>query len=113
FQPARLERRDPRWFTFDKDGTTPLLRGGESGNEQDEPLPAFKFIDLSIKAKSGLPIRSGLARLATWFWIFKAYTLRDWAIFTQTYGQPVRIGKYHAGASKEDRETLYRAVANI
>jgi phage gp29-like protein len=113
YRPARLEWRDPRWFRFDRDGQTPLLRGGEDGASQDEQLPAFKFVRLSIKAKSGLPIRSGLARLAAWSWMFKAYTQRDWAIFTQTYGQPVRIGRYHAGATPEDRDTLFKAVANI
>lgn len=119
FRPARLEWRDPRWFRFDRDGQTPLLRGGVSADDQatgaspDEALPAFKFIQLRIKAKSGLPIRSGLARLAAWSWMFKAFTQRDWAIFTQTYGQPVRIGRYHAGATDQDKATLFRAVANI
>jgi phage gp29-like protein len=112
--PQRLEWRDPRWFTFDL--TTmkqPMLRGGIDGGAVAEPLPAFKFIYAQIKAKSGLPIRSGIARLAAWSWMFKAFTQRDWAIFAQTYGQPVRIGKFHEGATKEDRATLYRAVANI
>lgn len=113
YRPQRLEWRDPRFFRYDRDGATPMLRGGEDGHGQDSPLPAFKFIQLRIKAKSGLAIRSGLARLAAWSWMFKAYTQRDWAIFTQTYGQPIRVGKYHAGASQDDRDTLYRAVANI
>ena len=111
--PKRLERRDPRFFKPDRDGSTFLLRGGIEGNGQEEPLPAFKFIELRIKAKSGLPVRSGIARLAAWNWMFKAFTLRDWAVFTQTYGQPIRVGRYHPGASEEDRNTLYRAVANI
>lgn len=113
YRPERLEWRDPRFFRFDRDGRTPLLRGGISGKDPDEPLPAFKFIQLNLQAKSGLPIRSGLARLAMWSWMFKAYTQRDWAIFTQTYGQPIRVGKYHRGATEEDRNTLYRAVANV
>jgi phage gp29-like protein len=114
FRPMRLEWRDQRWFTYDRrDGRTPLLRGGEGGNGQDEPLPAFKFIRHTVRAKSGLPVRSGLARIAAWAWMFKAFTQRDWAIFTQTYGQPVRIGRYDTAASDEDRRTLYRAVANI
>lgn len=113
WRPDRLERVDQRWTTFDRDGKTPLLRGGIEGNGQDEPLPAFKFIRAAIKAKSGLPVRSGIARLAAWAWMFKAYTQRDWAIFTQTYGQPIRVGKYHSGATEEDKKTLYRAVANI
>lgn len=112
--PRRLEWRDPRWFTFDR--TTmrqPMLRGGLDGNAVAEPLPAFKFIYCQMKAKSGLPVRSGIARIAAWAWMFKAFTQRDWAIFVQTYGQPVRIGKFHEGATKEDRATLFRAVANI
>lgn len=110
WQPARLEWRDPRWFRFDrKDGSTPLLRT----NEGDVPLPPFKFISAVIRAKSGLPVRSGIARLATWSWMFKAFTMRDWAIFTQTFGQPVRVGKYPAGSGEKDKDTLFRAVANI
>lgn len=114
WRPDRLEWRDPRWFTFDPvDGRTPLLRGGESGTGADEPLEPFKFIQLSIKAKSGLPVRSGIARIAAWNWMFKAFTHRDWAIFAQTFGQPVRVGRFHSGASEADKATLFRAVANI
>lgn len=112
--PQRLEWRDPRHFTFARrDLRTPMLRGGVDGNQPSGPLPGFKFIIAQIKAKSGLPVRSGVARLASWAWMFKAFTQRDWAIFTQTYGQPVRIGKFHESASKEDKATLFRAVANI
>ena len=109
--PSRLEWRDPRWFRFaEADLTTPQMLGDQG---QRLPLPAFKFVFASIKAKSGLPLRSGLARVAAWGWMFKAYTQRDWAIFTQTYGQPLRLGKFGPEASEADRETLFRAVANI
>jgi phage gp29-like protein len=110
WQPNRLEWRDPRWFRFDRvDGSSPLLRT----DTLDVPLPPMKFICAVIRAKSGLPVRSGIARLAAWSWMFKAYTLRDWAIFVQTFGQPIRVGKYPAGATEADKETLFRAVANI
>ncbi|MFV0642928.1 MAG: DUF935 domain-containing protein [Sphingomonadaceae bacterium] len=113
WQPARLEWRDPRWFKPDRDGVTPLLRGGLDGNGTDCTLPAYKFIRLNIAAKSGLPVRSGIARLAAWNWMFKSYTLRDWAVFAQTYGQPLRVGKFGPTASEDDKNTLFRAVANI
>ncbi|WP_242415078.1 DUF935 domain-containing protein [Sphingomonas panni] len=114
WQPMRLERVDQRWIEYDRrDGKTPLLRGGESGHGQSIPLEPFKFIRHTVRAKSGLPVRSGIARVAAWSWMFKAFTLRDWAIFAQTYGQPVRIGKFDSAASQEDRDTLWRAVANI
>jgi phage gp29-like protein len=111
WQPDRLEWRDPRWFRFARhDLATPMMLG-EHG--QEETLPAFKFIHAQIKAKSGLALRSGLARVAAWGWMFKAFTQRDWAIFTQTYGQPLRVGKFGPGASEKDRDTLFDAVANI
>ena len=111
WMPHRLDWRDPRWFRFDRhDLTTPVMLNATG---QEEPLPGFKFIYANIKAKSGLPLRSGLARVAAWGWMFKAYTQRDWAIFTQTYGQPLRVGKFGSGASEADKSTLLRAVTNI
>ncbi|MBW4708631.1 DUF935 domain-containing protein [Roseobacter sp. YSTF-M11] len=111
WRPARLEWRDPRWFRFDRsDLATPMML---DENGQELPLPAFKFIFAQMKAKSGLALRSGLARVAMFNWMFKAYTERDWAIFTQTYGQPLRVGKWGAGASEADKDTLFRAVSEI
>lgn len=111
WQPGQLTYRDPRWFRFDRVDLTTPVRLDENG--QDVPLEPFKFIFARIGAKSGLPLRSGLARVAAWAWMFKAYTQRDWAIFTQTYGQPLRVGKFGHGASETDRNTLFNAVANI
>jgi phage gp29-like protein len=111
WQPARLEYRDPRWFDFERaDLRTPQLID-DSG--QRVPLPGGKFIYAPMPAKSGIPTRGGLARVLAWAWMFKAFTNRDWAIFTQTYGQPIRVGKYGQGASSTDKDALFRAVANI
>lgn len=111
WNPSRLERRDPRWFGVDRlDLTTPTMRN-EYGFE--EPLKPFKFISAQIAAKSGLPLRSGLSRIAMWAYMFKKFVERDWAVFTQTYGQPLRVGSWGAGASEDDKNTLFRAVANI
>lgn len=110
WMPERLEWRDPRWFQFDtEDGRTPLLRT----NEGTEPLLPFKFICHLSKTKSGLPIRGGLARAVAWGYLFKNYDIKDWISFIEVYGQPIRVGKYHPGASDEEKETLLRAVANI
>jgi phage gp29-like protein len=108
--PARLIPRSQRFFTFDRsDLETPLLR--ELGG--DLPLPAMKFITARIKSKSGLAVRSGIARVALWSWMFKAFTQKDWAIFSQTYGQPIRVGKYKSGATDRDKSALRNAVYNI
>ena len=110
YAPERLVRRPQTWFNLSRlDGETPLLRT-EAG---EEPLTPACFVVVNIQAKSGLPIRSGIARLALWHWMFKSFANRDWAIFTQSYGQPIRIGKYGPGATQNELDVLYRAVANI
>jgi phage gp29-like protein len=108
--PCDLIWRTQRWFTFDRaDGETVLLREGVSG----AALPGHKFIVHRHKSKSGLTIRSGIARVALWAWMFKSFTTKDWAIFCQNYGQPIRIGKYGRGASEEEKDVLWRAVSGI
>ncbi|MBX3447522.1 MAG: DUF935 domain-containing protein [Parvibaculaceae bacterium] len=108
--PARLEWRDQRWFELDKeDGRTPLVRGIGTA----EPLLPFKFIHHVHRAKSGLPIRSGLARIVAWVYMFKNYGVRDWVSFAEIYGMPFRIGKYDASATEDDVRVLRRAVAGM
>jgi phage gp29-like protein len=77
------------------------------------PLEPFKFIVHCSKAKSGLPIRGGLARAAGWSYLFKNYVLKDWITFAEVFGQPLRLGKYGAGATEADKQALLSAVANI
>ena len=111
WMPKRLEFRDPRWCEFDYvDGRTLHLRDLEN---QREPLPAFKFITHVFRAKSGLPIRGGFARLVAWFYLFANYSIRDWMQFVETYGQPVRIGKFPPNATEPDKQVLLRALSNL
>jgi phage gp29-like protein len=78
-----------------------------------QPLAPFKFITHITKAKAGLAIRGGLARIAIWVYLFKNYVLKDWVVFAEVYGQPMRLGKYGPGATENDKSALLRAVANI
>ena len=78
-----------------------------------QPLAPFKFITHITRAKAGLPIRGGLARIAIWVYLFKNYVLKDWIVFAEVYGQPMRLGKYGPGATENDKAALLRAVANI
>lgn len=110
WRPQQLKWREPRWFNFDRtDAETLLLKSG-AGSESLKP---FGWIVHYAKAKSGIPIRGGLARGAAWAFLFKAFTVKDWAIFCEAYGQPLRLGKYDNGASEKDKEVLLEAVTNI
>ncbi|WP_199520140.1 DUF935 domain-containing protein [Fulvimarina endophytica] len=108
--PRDFTWRPQSWFEFDRlDGETVLLRDGTGG----EILEPHRFLIHRHKSKSGLTIRSGLARVASWAWMYKAFTLRDWAIFTQNFGMPIRVGKYGPNASEEEKDVLWRAVSQI
>jgi len=107
---AGLEQVDPRWFEFDRTNGNHLYLRDSAG---PLPLRADCYVIHLAKTKSGLPIRGGLARIASWAYMFKNFTLKDWAIFCEAYGHPLRLGKYDSSASVEDRRTLLRAVRQI
>lgn len=110
WMPRELVWRDPRWFGFSReDGTTLMLREGA----ELRPLTPYKYIVHTHKAKSGLPIRGGLARAAAWAYLFKNFTIKDWVAFAEVYGQPYRVGKYHPSATETDKSKLLQAVASI
>ncbi len=110
--PIGATWRDPRWFVWDRDTWTKPLLPTEA-NPTGEPLPPFKYLVHAPKLKSGLPIRGGLARTAVAGIMLKSYTLRDWSAFIETFGMPLRLGRYDKGATDEERDTLLAAVMNI
>ncbi len=82
-------------------------------NAGPQPLRPDSYVVHMAKAKSGMPFRGGLARLAAWAYLFKNFTIKDWSIFLEAFGHPLRLGKYGPSASKEDRLTLLRAARQI
>ncbi len=109
--PAAILPREAHWFRFDRE-TGRELRLAD-GTPDGEPIPPYKMILHTPRILAGLPLMGGLARSALWAWVFKSYALRDWASFTELYGQPIRIGKYEQGATREDIAVLKSAVFEL
>ncbi|MEX2155102.1 MAG: DUF935 domain-containing protein [Gemmatimonadaceae bacterium] len=110
WRPAHIKWREPKFFQFDPyDGETLRLRDGIGVVD----LTPYKYITHVAKAKSGLPIRGGLARAVSWVWLFKNFSLKNWVAFGEIFGQPYRVGKYHPSATVDDKAALLRAVASI
>ncbi len=103
----RMEWIHQKRFTW-VNSTTPRLITDDS--PEGVELPPWKFIFHLHKAKSGHPIRQGILRVVTWMYLFKNYSVKDWVRFGEVYGQPLRLGKYDAQATKEDKEVLLKAV---
>lgn len=112
WRPKAYRDRDPRHFMFDRLSQREL-RLIDTAVPDGVPLAPFKFVRHVPRLKSGIPIRSGLAKPAAWAFIFKGYTLKDWMAFCEVFGMPLRIGRYGPQATEEDRRRLLAAVRNI
>jgi len=107
------EHRDPRFFQFDRVSGKQLRIKDEADMLDGLPLPPHKFIVHKPRLKTGLPIRSGLARLVAVSYMCKSYALTDWLAFAEVFGMPLRVGRYNPNATQADINTLVNAIANI
>ena len=98
------------WFKLDKDDSL-LLR--TPANPMGEPLRPFGWVVHRHKSRSTQLARDGLYRTLAWLYMYKHYSVRDFAEFLELYGMPIRIGKYGAGATNAEKRTLLRALAEI
>jgi phage gp29-like protein len=113
WRPQEYKWRDPRFFRFDIQDKEKLKLLDSENMLTGIDLPPYKFVVHYPKLKSGLKISSGLARLAAVSYMCKVYTIKDMMRFIEVFGMPLRIGKYKAGANKDDISTLRRAVVNL
>jgi phage gp29-like protein len=112
WMPIRFEFREQRHFLFDKDTMKrPLLRT-EKHYEDGEELQPYKWIQHFPKLRSGIPIRTGLARTVAVTYAAKRWTVADWLSFMDIYGIPIRIGRYPSHLADQKKELL-RAVKAI
>lgn len=78
-----------------------------------EVMPPFKLVYHRYKARSGYDTRAGVLRVCAWMYLFKNYSIKDWAAFAEIFGMPLRLGKYDPGASKEDKDALISAIRSL
>jgi len=76
-----------------------------------EELTPNKWIIHKPDSISGLTNRAGLLRTLLYVYMFKSFSLKDWSIFCEVYGMPVRVGKYPStGITEEDRSIMTTAL---
>lgn len=113
--PAKFEFLEQKRFLYtDPAGVLrryPLLTS--DAHPMGEEIPAWKTILHQYGGKSGHATRSGIYRVAAWMILFKHYSLKDWVIFCEVFGMPLRIGKYDSGANKEDKDALIAAISSL
>lgn len=113
WQPKRYEWVNPRFIRVDEETLSEVRLATDENETEGEPLKPFGYLVHKPRMKSGHWLRNGLARLVSVMYMLKSYTVRDWWAFAEVFGMPIRIGKYHSGASDEDIRTLVNAIATI
>lgn len=108
--PTAFTHKPQSWFRWDKDDNL-LLKTPD--NPMGEALWQWGWVVHQHKNRSGQAARNGLFRTLAWLYMFKHYSVHDFAEFLELYGMPIRIGKYGAGATEQEKKTLLRAVAEI
>ncbi len=83
------------------------------GKEKKQLIPQYKAIVHLHKLKSEVTANGGLARLVSFNYMCKNFTLQSWMRFLELFGQPLRLGKYAKGAKEQDIAVLKKAVSYI
>jgi phage I-like protein len=76
-------------------------------------LPAHKFIVHMPQAVSGHPSRGGLLRVTALAYLAKHFALKDWLIFAEVFGMPVRIARYSPNATREEKRELLEMLKQL
>lgn len=109
--PSRFFKRPQRWFQ------TPMFNGEDirliDGSTDGAHLWPFGWVLHRHKAKCGGYPEAGLFRVLAWTYLFKNLSARDLAEFLEVYGLPMRVGKYPAGTSDDEKMVLMRAVMTL
>jgi len=85
---------------------------------EDEPrdgieLPPHKFIVHAPHSVSGHPQRGGLLRVTAMVYLAKNLALKDWMIFAEVFGMPVRIARYEPNATAEEKRELLSMLESL
>ncbi|ENY6783324.1 DUF935 family protein [Providencia rettgeri] len=108
----QVKVRDRRRFRYSPQGELRLLTPQD--RQQGEPCLAPYFWHFATGADhDDEPYGMGLAHWLYWPTLFKRNGLKFWLIFLDKHGMPTVIGKFHAGATQEQKNTLLALTRQV
>ena len=78
--------------------------------EEIEPWTAVYHEQI---ARSGFAHEIGLVRGIAWLYLIKNFVLKDWAIYSEKFATPMRLGKYPVGSKDNDIKILREALRDL
>lgn len=110
-RPAALAPVDFTRIVFDE-SDRPRILTDEAREEGIEPA-ANKFIVHAPHSTSGHPQRGGLLRVTALAYLAKNFAMKDWMIFAEVFGMPLRIARYEPSTSAEEKRELLRMMEEL
>lgn len=110
-RPAALAPVDFTRIVFDE-SDRPRILTDEARDEGIEPA-ANKFIVHAPHSTSGHPQRGGLLRVTALAYLAKNFAMKDWMIFAEVFGMPLRIARYEPSTSAEEKRELLRMMEEL
>ncbi|HWL94460.1 MAG TPA: DUF935 family protein [Phycisphaerae bacterium] len=98
-------------LTFDERGDLRILT--EEAQFEGIALPPAKFVVHTPQAASGLPMRGGLLRVTAMAYLGKRFAIKDWLIFAEVFGMPVRIARYQPNATPAEKRELLEMLKQL
>ncbi len=110
-RPVDLAPVDFTRIVFD-DLDRPRILTAEAPQDGVELSPN-KFIVHTPHSVSGHPQRGGLLRVTAMAYLAKNLSLKDWMIFAEVFGMPVRIARYEATATDDEKRELLNMLESL
>jgi len=75
--------------------------------------PPGKFIIHTPQSASGHPMRGGLLRVSAMAYLAKHLAMRDWMVFAELFGMPIRVARYEPAASAEEKREMLKMLRDL
>jgi phage gp29-like protein len=98
-------------MTFDATGCLRLLTADD--DRDGVALPPHKFVVHAPHAVSGHAMRGGLLRATALVFLAKNLALKDWMIGAELFGMPVRVARYDASVTPEEKEEMLHMLESL
>jgi len=98
-------------LTIDREGKTRILT--DDSKFDGIEIPPDKFIVHAPHARSGHPARGGLLRVTALAYLAKHFAIKDWMIFAEVFGMPVRIARYAPNATETEKRELIAMLKQL
>lgn len=76
-------------------------------------LPVDKFMVHAPHSASGHALRGGLLRATALAYLGKHFAIKDWLIFAEVFGMPVRVARYAPNATPEEKREMLNMLSRL